>query len=212
MKSSFFKLSLKQQEQIINAALEEFTKQGYAKASTNTIVEKAEISKGMLFYYFNNKQTLFNFLIDYGIDFIKSEYFAKIDDSEPDFIKRYKGIAKVKMESYSKNPYVYNFLGTIYLNGYKNVPEKKVEVLTCLTKEAMEGLYKDIDYSIFRNDINPEKILKFIAWSFDGYEKELSANLEGMQLNEVDYAPYWDEFDEYIELLKKLFYKQDGEE
>ena len=45
-------LSEEKQARIINGALEEFTKNGFEKASTNVIVKNAGISKGALFKYF----------------------------------------------------------------------------------------------------------------------------------------------------------------
>lgn len=46
-------------EKIINAALKEFGTFGYAQASTNHICEQYNISKGLLFYYFQNKEQLY---------------------------------------------------------------------------------------------------------------------------------------------------------
>ncbi|MBG0763851.1 MAG: helix-turn-helix transcriptional regulator [Tissierellales bacterium] len=49
----------KKKIKIINSAMEEFSKNSYDKASTNRIVEKAGISKGSLFKYFESKKKLF---------------------------------------------------------------------------------------------------------------------------------------------------------
>lgn len=43
-------------ERMINSALKEFSVNTFQKASTNTIVEEAGISKGLLFHYFGNKK------------------------------------------------------------------------------------------------------------------------------------------------------------
>ena len=54
----FQSLETEKRERIINAALKEFAKNGYDKASTNDIVKEAEISKGSLFNYFNSKNEI----------------------------------------------------------------------------------------------------------------------------------------------------------
>ncbi|MDD3656837.1 MAG: TetR/AcrR family transcriptional regulator, partial [Atribacterota bacterium] len=54
--SQFHSLESEKQERIINAALKEFARNGYGKASTNEIIKQAGISKGSLFNYFNNKK------------------------------------------------------------------------------------------------------------------------------------------------------------
>ncbi|MGI6412409.1 MAG: FtsX-like permease family protein [Syntrophomonadaceae bacterium] len=53
----FYSLEKDKQERIINAALKEFARSGYERASTNVIIKEAEISKGSLFNYFNSKSS-----------------------------------------------------------------------------------------------------------------------------------------------------------
>jgi len=65
------KLALEKQNRILKAAYEEFAKHSYKQASTNKIIKEADIGKGTLFYYFNSKKELFEFLIEYGINFIQ---------------------------------------------------------------------------------------------------------------------------------------------
>ncbi|MGC4018669.1 MAG: TetR/AcrR family transcriptional regulator [Muricomes sp.] len=66
---AFHALEEEKQTRIINAALVEFSVKGYKRASTNVIAEKAQIGKGMLFYYFGSKEELFHFLCEYTIEF-----------------------------------------------------------------------------------------------------------------------------------------------
>lgn len=56
--SQFHKLNIEKQQRIINAALNEFVQSGYEKASTNKIVKNAGISKGSLFNYFRNPESV----------------------------------------------------------------------------------------------------------------------------------------------------------
>ena len=44
---------------ILDAAIAEFAARGYEAASTNRICQQAEISKGLLFHYYQNKKKLF---------------------------------------------------------------------------------------------------------------------------------------------------------
>lgn len=52
----FYELEKEKQDKIINAAIEVFSKNDYKNAVTEEIAYKAEISKGLLFYYFKNKK------------------------------------------------------------------------------------------------------------------------------------------------------------
>jgi len=40
-----------------------------------------------------------------------------------------------------------------------------------------------------------------------GYEQDLREAFRGKKLSEVDLTPYWQEFDEYLAVLKTCFYK-----
>ena len=55
----FDKLDPERQKAILDAAQTEFTKNGYEAASLNTIVSEAGISKGSLYYYFEDKTDLY---------------------------------------------------------------------------------------------------------------------------------------------------------
>mgnify|MGYP000914953748 CR=1 FL=1 len=68
MFSKFQSLKPEKQERILNAAIKEFAKKGYKNAVTDEIVKEANISKGALFHYFNNKRDLYLFLYDYSLE------------------------------------------------------------------------------------------------------------------------------------------------
>lgn len=55
----FENLEPKRQEQILAAAGAEFAERGYTGASVNRILESAGLSKGVLYYYFEDKRDLF---------------------------------------------------------------------------------------------------------------------------------------------------------
>ena len=62
----FEKLKPEKKTKIINAGLEVFSNYGYEQASTDLITQKAQISKGALFHYFENKENFFIYLFNYA--------------------------------------------------------------------------------------------------------------------------------------------------
>lgn len=60
----FARLEPERQEKILEAAGEEFAEHGYAAASVNRVVERAGLSKGSLYYYFDDKNDLFTTAIE----------------------------------------------------------------------------------------------------------------------------------------------------
>ncbi|HCX02871.1 MAG TPA: TetR/AcrR family transcriptional regulator, partial [Clostridiales bacterium] len=74
----------KKKIKIINSAMEEFSKNSYDKASTNRIVEKAGISKGSLFNYFESKKKLYEYLKVFSIVEIAEEIVENVNWEESD--------------------------------------------------------------------------------------------------------------------------------
>ncbi|HEX6536491.1 MAG TPA: TetR/AcrR family transcriptional regulator [Gemmatimonadaceae bacterium] len=60
----FDNLPPERREQIFAAAASEFAERGYEAASVNRILDRAGLSKGSLYYYFEDKADLFSTLLD----------------------------------------------------------------------------------------------------------------------------------------------------
>ncbi|KYD13276.1 hypothetical protein B4135_2939 [Caldibacillus debilis] len=209
MTDPFQKLPEEKKQRIIRAALKEFADKGYEQASTNRIVKEAGIGKGMLFYYFNSKQDLYLYLIDYSFETVKEHYLNRIDDSIEDVIDRLGHVARIKFEFLARFPEVTAFLGRFILDVEKEWPEpfkKKYEEIYALLQERLYR-QKRIDRTKFRDGVDPDKAFQLIKWAMKGYEQDLREAFRGKKLSEVDLTPYWQEFDEYLAVLKKCFYK-----
>ncbi|WP_332871753.1 TetR/AcrR family transcriptional regulator [Paraliobacillus zengyii] len=204
----FAGLDKEKQKRIINAALEEFAERGYQEASTNRIVKAAGIGKGMLFYYFKNKKTLYHYLLTDSLDIMLNDFLEEIDMNETDFIERLHQIARIKLKLFIKHPHVINFLGTFMLAQEDNFPVDISEKYQRLQTIGFSKMYEDIDRSLFRSDIDVEKAFQLIRWGIEGYQEELKMRLKGEKFKTVDMGPYWDEFYEYLAILKTAFYQK----
>jgi len=209
MGAKFNSLDTEKQKKIIVAALKEFAANGYELASTNQIVEEAGISKGSLFYYFKTKEELFKYLIEYSMDSVTDDYLKKIDFEEEDLIKKYRKMSKEKIRHYTNNPYVFNFLGTIYLN-YKKIElaDDLMERLFAIREKVRTNIFDNIDRSLFRDDLPADQVIKLIRWSIEGYQQELFDDLQGKNISEIELESYWDEFDDFLDILRKIYYKE----
>ena len=212
---SFHSLESEKKERIINAALDEIAKKGFKKASTNAIVKQAGISKGMLFYYFGSKEELFDFLCEYTIEFAKQEFMGKFSNQlkTRDFIERCKTLAELKNHALSNHPKIIKFYESFFIPGNEAYFSKYSDTIQEVQLAVRGGLYNDIDYSLFREGVEPEKTLTYIRWLNERYEKELTDQLinEGGMLREnVDAA--FDDYYGFLADLKKVFYKDENKE
>jgi len=63
-KQTFFNLPREKKNRIIHAAVDEFAEYTYLKSSINRIIERADISKGSFYQYFENKKDLYKYIIE----------------------------------------------------------------------------------------------------------------------------------------------------
>ncbi|HLR70954.1 MAG TPA: TetR/AcrR family transcriptional regulator, partial [Pseudogracilibacillus sp.] len=69
-------------------------------------------------------------------------------------------------------------------------------------------LYDNIDTSLFRSDVDVEKAFQLIQWAIDGYQNNLIHRLQGKNLSSYNFDPLWEEFFEYLNVLKTAFYNR----
>lgn len=61
-KQMFFNISEEKRNNFLNAATSEFTSKSFEQVSVNTIVKKAGISRGSFYTYFDDLESLFNYI------------------------------------------------------------------------------------------------------------------------------------------------------
>jgi len=79
----FRKIPEEKQNKIIDAALNEFAQYGYSEANINKIAERAGVSVGSLYKYFNDKQNLYQIIVNLSADTLR-EVLGQIIDSNDD--------------------------------------------------------------------------------------------------------------------------------
>lgn len=72
-RNRFDNLEPERQETILVAAGLEFAERGYAGASIGRVIEAAETSKGLLYYYFNDKEDLFVTTVELAVERLVAE-------------------------------------------------------------------------------------------------------------------------------------------
>ena len=80
---TFFNLPKEKQQKLLETAFQEFANKKYPDVSINKIITNANIPRGSFYMYFNDKEDLFEYLID-----IKAKY---IEDQAKAIIKEVNG-------------------------------------------------------------------------------------------------------------------------
>jgi AcrR family transcriptional regulator len=207
MFSKFLSLDTEKQDRIINAAIKEFAQKGYDNASTNEIVKEAGISKGLLFHYFKNKKQLFFFLFDYCYNLVADEFYKKVDLTERDFFKRIRQAVLIKMDLQQQYPDILTFIQEAFMQDSPEIKDEFDKKKLELNAINIGIIYDGIDLSKFRDDVDVQKILKVISWTFEKMSDEELLKAKMVPSHKIDYEKVFLEAEEYFELFIKCFYK-----
>lgn len=205
MYPKFDALPPEKRTRIINAALQEFARNGYERASTNEITREAEISKGSLFNYFNNKKELYLFLLDYAREVIERIY-READWRQPDIFARMKALGLVKLKVYKEFPQVFRFLKSAASEDAAEVKSEISRLGEAAIADGLERGYRDIDVSKFREDMDIDKMLNIITWTMLSFAEQQREQVDS--IDEVG-TKVLEEWDDYFEILRRCFYKKE---
>lgn len=189
---------------IINSALEEFSKNEYHKASTNTIVKNAGVSKGLLYHYFDTKENLYKYLQKFAIEITMKRISEELDWEQKDIFLRIKEVSMIKLRIFNQYPYLLDFSLSVF-------KDNSVEEILKISEEFNPRLYMDlytynIDFSLFKEDIDIKKSINIIRWTLEKYSEE-KRNALALSGEKFDFKAVESEIYEYIDMLKKAFFK-----
>ena len=89
VRPTFTKLPFDKKERILDAAIDEFSRYGYEKASINRMVGRLGIAKGSIFQYFGSKKNLYFHIFEYAVRLVKrSLKGVKAETEGEDFFVR----------------------------------------------------------------------------------------------------------------------------
>src|SRR5690606_21509321 len=123
-------------------------------------------------------------------------------------LKRFELMSNTKLAFLTKYPNAINFLGTIFYKHFDQLDEKLQSRIEALWESTHAKIYSNLDYSMFRDDIDHEKAIKLVLWTFQGYEQELTNRLQDQDMSSINFEPYFDEFIDYLHIMKTCFYKK----
>jgi len=146
-------------EEILKIASKEFAKYGYNGVSLENIAKKAKITKATIFYYFNNKKTLFEAVIVPRIEELIKEIYSFESENPKEELKHYiYSFAKI----FKKYPCFAAILAHEFVDGGRDLSDDTIKLLSKAFKKLITILKDGEEKNIFKID-NPFSIQLMIV-------------------------------------------------
>jgi TetR/AcrR family transcriptional regulator len=206
MYETFEKLPQYKKEQILQVCIEEFAQNGYESASTNTIVKRLGISKGVLFLYFSSKKNLYLYIVNYLTRTLTDEFFQYINSKdEKGPLEIFDHLGEFYYDLIKEKPHVLKFM----MDAFLNPPVDMSEAIQYEHELAHEKAMERISLDKLKEDIDPKMVVDLMHMiSYHVGQmifKDYSGNIDGFREN-ID--RYTETFNEYIRIIKYGIYKQ----
>ncbi len=158
---------MQRRNSILNAARELFYRKGYQTTTMEEIAEKAELSKGTLYLYFQSKDELYISTIEEGF-YELEEKLLRATKGKRNVEQKIRAIYYAFIKHCLENPEYFR-ITQYFLSGYahdnispqlqKRINDLSIKLLTYGSKAIQEG----VDSGLFKKDIDPFD-LSVIGW------------------------------------------------
>ncbi|APM39533.1 TetR/AcrR family transcriptional regulator [Clostridium kluyveri] len=206
-KKTFLNLEEKKKESIMRSAVNEFSEQGFEKANVGNIAKNANVSKGSIYQYFNNKKELFFFSVKWSTDFIGKKYGNHFISDTKDinifdlFHKNSKSLW-VQMREERK---LIIFVQDVFLGKYKNLTDESMSyMMDILNEYTLKLIQNGKKNGSIREDIDDNMLSIFITAVSMGFKEHMMRNSRenGRDIVDEDFEINEKEIKSMIELLK----------
>ena len=194
------------QSLILHAALHEFANKGYKKASTNSIVKQAGVSKGLLFHYFISKKELFITIHQHILDVFNDEFNDCVNFENRDVLERLSDATVCKTNSYIQHPVFVKFLQAVSNCKDEEIRHRCYKQNQLSVQSTYKKLFDNIDYFLFIDNIDVKKSLNVVRWSIERISNNWFRE-NGYEYKASKFDDLKNTIEEYISLFKKTFYK-----
>ena len=193
-------------QKIMDAAMEEFAAHDYRGANTETIAAKGGISKGLLFYYFKNKKSLYLTLVRHAGAVV--ERAMQLEPAPPgtDLFDYLNELAGKKIAVLESMPALVQFSVRVFYDGGAQVSPAINRFLLHYTDELFDKYLSQVDTSRFKPGLTPRKAIDLLMYLMDGWMH--SRMMEGRPL---DVQEMFREYRGWQDMVRRYVYQEEGE-
>jgi len=185
---TWWNLPPEKRERVTEAAMIEWGKRGFSAGSLNVIAREAEIAKGSLFQYFDDKLDMFTTIVEAGIERIRDAALEGVDVENDAFFPSLRRIVCNWLEFFTSHPVE---RGLAYAAGYEVDEEAGAAVRSVTSAHFLSELTPLVKGAVargeFRADADPDQVISMVV----------------LLLRHLDKAPFYPHVDPVLDLTNK---------
>lgn len=188
--------------ELLKAALDEFSSKSYDIASLNMIIKNAKISKGTFYYHFADKEELYLYLVKSAF-YEKWDFINKKSQTEQDLFnngsifEKFKLQAKFGAEFALKYPLYYKLGNMLSKENSHPIYEKVKLDLNIDTHNILNSMIDEaISKGEIRNDFPRDFLVKTLSYLFSSFDRIFNSN------DECDLDDTLSNLDMYFDLIQ----------
>jgi AcrR family transcriptional regulator len=188
----FDKLATDKKERILEAAAKEFAAYGFDGASLNQILDKAGISKGAAYYYFDDKADLYaTTVLYYSQELMANLSFDLAQFTASNFWDELAAIYRHQFTSYAERPWVF---GVAKAGGALTTEMLTTGPLAGLWQQARlilaQLIQRGHELGVIRTDIPEDLLLSLLIAVDDAHDRWLFARWSALSPTDLEQAAH----------------------
>ncbi|HEV3352925.1 MAG TPA: TetR/AcrR family transcriptional regulator [Acidimicrobiales bacterium] len=185
---TWWNLPAEKRERVTRAAMIEFGKRGFSAGSLNVIAREADIAKGSLFQYFDDKLDMFTTICEAGIQNIRDAALDGVDVENDEFFPALHHIVRNWLHFFATNPVERGFA---YAAGNEVDAEAGAAVRSVTSSHFVSELTPLVKAADARGEFAP------------GVPVDQVIAMVVLLLRHLDKAPYYPHVDPVLDLTGK---------
>jgi len=168
MKKGTGPIKKEKESTIFDAALKTIKRKGFHKARMSDIAKEAEISYGLVYHYFKNKEDLFDAILNRWWNGL-FQLMADISEREHDVYKKLRHIIDYFLDTYQSNPELVNIFITEISRSTTNLTVSRLEHFKKFISLTEGVILEGQDIGILRRDFKARYLTNIFLGSLETF-------------------------------------------
>jgi AcrR family transcriptional regulator len=191
----------------MRAAINEFSKHGFEKGNIGDIAKSAEVAKGSIYQYFENKKELFLYSVQWSIELLMKKYnkYIIVPDKKTNIFDYLYEVSKTLLMQVREEREAAIFLQDVMLGKYKSIMDESMKRMIQLSDAyLLQFIHQGKENGYIRKDIDDNLLCLFatgVSYKFKEYMMNKAKNL-GEESIDAPFEFYENDIKAMVELMK----------